>query len=329
MRVHLVEWKLMSKSKNKINNISADIFAGRTSQPSYINEKGVYPPKSGVDARVLSQSKAALLKYGLFQSSTKESLSSNIQRTQEFISPLTAIDLLSRLMIFPSYDAAQKSFQHVWDGSWIGWFKNQPAPRDNLGCEMHGMSQHQAALELITVAVFGVFYGGFGWWRFSKVLIQGAWPWLNGYNKAYAKAVFSVILGLFAVVETGRVDNRGAGALMLQLASTLVARPGSLSNSVRVRGNNRLKAPKAKVYGTYIPPKGDKAGVSTHTHVVIADQTNPLTGHSRRRCGGPRIRPSPDAQLRSYDSQRQSTPRLAVCQQGGCQWRGRSHKGTS
>jgi hypothetical protein len=270
-RVQQWEFKLLMKSKDKVNNITADIFAGRTSQPTYIDEKGVYLPKQEGDGRITSEARSALLKHGLVAGSQKEGLTANLHRTGSYIGAGTAINLLATIMVFPSYDAALNTFNHVWRRSWIGWFDILPKPRDNLGCEFHAMSQQQASLELLTVALYGCFYGQFGWWRFNKVLIQGAWPWLNGYNKAFAKAAYAILVSLFAAVETGKVDNRGAGQLMLRVANALVAREGSGISPIQVRQNNRLKAAKTKVFGIYVSKKPVPQEVSSLRLVCSSD----------------------------------------------------------
>src|SRR5437763_864573 len=81
--------------------------------------------------------------------------------------------------------------------------------------------------------------------RLNKVLIQGGWPWLRGYNKTFAKAVFLVTVSLFGALELGYV-NAGVAEDLTALARLLVGRDGS-GWPLRVRKNHRLHDKKVRV----------------------------------------------------------------------------------
>jgi hypothetical protein len=81
--------------------------------------------------------------------------------------------------------------------------------------------------------------------RLNKVLIQGGWPWLRGYNKTFAKAVFLVMVSLFGALELGYV-NAGVAEDLTALARLLVGHDGS-GWPLRVRKNHRLHDRKVRV----------------------------------------------------------------------------------
>src|SRR5436853_1154626 len=80
--------------------------------------------------------------------------------------------------------------------------------------------------------------------RLNKVLIQGSWPWLRGYNMTFAKAVL-VMISLFDALELDYV-NAGVAEDLTALPQLLVGRDGS-GWPLRVRKNNRLHDKKVRV----------------------------------------------------------------------------------
>ncbi|KAK4443835.1 hypothetical protein QBC34DRAFT_385911 [Podospora aff. communis PSN243] len=65
----------------------------------------------------------------------------------------------------------------------------RPSLPGNFGKLLHSVPEQQALHHLITIACCGAYQGHFGWKRLSVALVEGAWPWLRRYTKAYAKAM--------------------------------------------------------------------------------------------------------------------------------------------
>jgi hypothetical protein len=78
-----------------------------------------------------------------------------------------------------------------------------PNVAKGLGLEFHFATEAQMTLHMLAIAAYGSYHGQFGWRRWNRVLMEGVWPRLCGYRKAYARLVYTVVASFFAAVELG------------------------------------------------------------------------------------------------------------------------------
>ncbi len=136
-----------------------------------------------------------------------------------------------------------------------------------LGRDLHtihnvdlGNGTNRQTMLVALIADFASFHGNAGWVWFNSMLIQGAWPWLGGYSKSYAKTVFTAMVCLFCCVRHGYIWD-GVGMLILRLARKLVDPDAFSGGRIKFRGAGRLVG--EKVLYEPVPKKsGDKSDSS-------------------------------------------------------------------
>jgi hypothetical protein len=230
--------KFYGKAGNKIRSIIADTLLSRTTVPYYIGEKAAYPPTQDGNSKVFRETNRALDGFMLGGSNDNKSKKVHIYNSPQIVTELLArtglVDTKRACtilrMVFPQWETSR-----AWN----------PDTAENLGMAFHLWQEHDTILSVVMLACYGCFKGHRAWARLNKVLIQGAWPWLRGYNKAMAKAVFLVMVSLFGALELDYV-NAGVAEHLTALARLLVGRDGS-GGALRVRRNDRLKDKKVRV----------------------------------------------------------------------------------
>lgn len=136
-----------------------------------------------------------------------------------------------------------------------------------LGRDLHtihnidlGNGTNRQAMLVALIANFASFHGNAGWVWFNSMLIQGAWPWLGGYSKSYAKTVFTAMVCLFCCVRHGYTWN-GVGMLILRLARKLVDSEAFGGARIKFRGAGRLSGEKV-LYEPVPKEPSDKSDIS-------------------------------------------------------------------
>lgn len=92
-----------------------------------------------------------------------------------------------------------------------------------------------------------MYQGHFGWYRLSAALVEGAWPWLRRYTKAYAKAIYVLMVSICGGAEQGCL-NSAILPLLEGPAACLVGRsdlPGG--GQCRIRVDPRLRDPEVLI----------------------------------------------------------------------------------
>jgi hypothetical protein len=230
--------KFYGKVGNKICNITADTLLSRSSVPYYIGEKAAYPPKQDGNSKALREANRALDGFMLGGSNDNKSKKLHIYNSPQVV---TGLLVQTRLVDTERARTVLRMVFPKWD-TYKAW---NPDTAENLGMAFHLWQEHDTILSVITLACYGCFKGHRAWMRLNKVLIQGGWPWLRGYDKAFAKAVFLVMVSLFGALELGYV-NAGVAEDLTALARLLVGRDGS-EGPLKVRKNNRLMDKKVRV----------------------------------------------------------------------------------
>ena len=88
----------------------------------------------------------------------------------------------------------------------------------------------------------------FGWNQMNTFLVQGGWPYLRQYPRAYARVVFTVMILIFAAVESYNIgDMNTMNVRVLALAGKLVGDPGKPFNYWKVRKSPYLRGPKLAI----------------------------------------------------------------------------------
>jgi hypothetical protein len=235
--IHNAQYNFYGKAGNKISNIAAETFRGRTSKPYYNGEKGTFPAKQEGDVKILHEANRGLDAFRIGQQ--KDSARYAVSR--DYNSAQTTIGLFRKTALVD--DATARAAVLGTFANWSPYWQRGPDTTLNLGAELHGMSERNACLHIVALACRGCFNGQATWPRVNKVLVQGGWPWLRGYNKAFAKAVFAVMVAIFAAIELD-ISDPEMGAILMSLAKLLVGRP---EGGWTVRLNDKLKDAKVRV----------------------------------------------------------------------------------
>jgi hypothetical protein len=230
--------KFYGKMGNKISNIAADVFLSRTSSPYFLKEKGLYLPIESGDQEIYHKTSEVLDAFML------DGAGQNARHAivQEYNDPWIVVRLLAKAGLVNEQEARatmQTTFPRYT--TWMG-LRNVAK---GLGLEFHFATEAEMTLHMLTIAAYGSYHGQQGWRRWNRVLMEGAWPRLRGYRKAYARLVYTVVVSLFAAVELGYV-NTGVTALMIELVKTLVG-GGYGGGAWKVRKCHSLKDKKVRI----------------------------------------------------------------------------------
>lgn len=126
-----------------------------------------------------------------------------------------------------------------------GMYTTRPSTLNrDLIVALHRLEEKQAREYIVALACIGAWRGQFVWDRLATLLCQGAWPWLGGYNKVYAKIIFVLMASICAAVDMG-LTNGSMAEILDDLASCLI--PRQMGWPWRIRTNQRLGVDKVKI----------------------------------------------------------------------------------
>jgi len=240
------ETQVLNKSSRSIANACAEIFLSRTSAPFYHGEPNCYPFLAPNEKDVTSRAKDIWVYLRESAGSLNRSMSEDYKFMSHYFSVPVRVDLFVKTGLVDQFQASnmiKKAYPH---GAYIPLFqRGNPTIQPGLGAELHTLGDPADKLQLAAVACRGAFSGLFTWDRFSSVLVQGGWPWLRQYSKAYAKMIYTVMVLIFAAIENYEIGDMDAMRMrIIALAGKLVGNPAGGPSPWRVRKSVSLRGPK-------------------------------------------------------------------------------------
>lgn len=241
----------INKSNNAIANACAELFLSRTSAPFYHGEPSCYPFLAPNEKEITSRTKDVWVYLRESSGSLKQSSSQDFKDLKQYYSVAVRVDLLVESGLVDRTNApvvVKKVYPH---GLYVPLFqRGNPSIQPGLGSELHTLGDPGDKLHLAAIACRGAFSGLFTWDRFNNTLVQGGWPWLRQYSRAYAKMIYTAMVLLFAAIENYDLgDMDGTRWRILALAGKLVGNPSGGPSPWRVRKGVYLKCPKITVSG--------------------------------------------------------------------------------
>ena len=129
-----------------------------------------------------------------------------------------------------------------------GFHRGNPRVHHDLGSDLHQMGDPADKIHLCAVACRGAFSGLFTWSRFNAVLVQGGWPWLRGYSRAYARTIYTAMVLIFVAIECYILEDMDVMRIrLLSLAAKLIGNPEEGKTAWRIRQGAYLKGEKISV----------------------------------------------------------------------------------
>ena len=210
--------KFYSKAFSKLRNNFADVYQDRSSTPSSIDFKPAWPAKPprplherllprADDVKLFSDLNRTLDGFMTIAEGSMEHHGSHAYTAKlaAAVGLLNAANTVS--MLYPGW----------------GMLSRSPDLPEGFGTLLHRVPEEQAKSYMIGIACCGVYRGHHGWQKLSGALALGAWPWLRGYLKVYAKAIYVIMVSLCSAVELGYLDHT-VFPLLMGLAGCLVGR---------------------------------------------------------------------------------------------------------
>ena len=240
------ETQAINKSTNSLSNACAEIFLSRTSAPFYHGEPNAYPFLSSNEKQVTSRAKDLWTYMRESSGSLQRSVKEDYNFMRHYFSVPVRVELFVKSGLVNERDASNMISKVYPHGITIPVFqRGNPAIQTGLGVELHALGDPGDKLQLAAIACRGAFHAAFTWDRFNSVLVQGGWPWLRGYSKAYAKMVYTVMVLIFAAFENYQFNDRAEmHTRILALAGKLVGNPAGGHSPWTVRRSVYLKGPK-------------------------------------------------------------------------------------
>ena len=207
--------KFYSKAFSKLRNNFADVCQDRSSTPS-TDFKPAWPAKPPRplherlfpdDVKLFSDLNRTLDGFATFRSGASEHYGSHAYTAK-----------LAATVGLPNAANTVSMLYASW-----GMLSRSPDLPEGFGTLLHRVPEEQAKLYMIGIACCGVYRGHHGWQNLSGALAHGAWPWLRGYLKVYAKAIYVTMVSLCSAVELGYLDHT-VFPLLMGLAGCLVGR---------------------------------------------------------------------------------------------------------
>lgn len=244
--------RLYGTMGHKVKAVYHDSVTGETLSPLYFYIKGTYPSLAlattgseqinGTDKTYRMRLQDILFNFRLVQN-TSLTVAARYHSPQYIAEVFTAAGLT----------ASENDCMALMNAIGFKWtwkrgvkFSGRGIAQDTLGIDLHsvhnvdmGNGVNKQGLIIALIACFTSFHGHIGWTWLNHVLIQGAWPWLGGYNKSYAKTVFTAMVCMFCCVRHGYVWS-GAGPVVLRLAGKLVDPECFGTGRLRLRGTGSL-----------------------------------------------------------------------------------------
>jgi len=234
--------KQYGKVYNKLRNAAAEVFCGRTSVPYCAGFGPAWPARSAnrcldqimndiADVKISDDLNCALDGFHVLRDGASKHLSDN--------------SYAERLAVAVGLPDGAGILNFLFGSR--SMLNGRPSLPQNFGKLLHAVSEQQARFFLIAIACCGVYQGHFGWHRLLAALVEGAWSWLRRYPKAYAKAIYVIMVSICCAVELGCV-NAAVLPLLEGLAACLVGRsdlPGG--GRCRFRVEPRLSDPRVLI----------------------------------------------------------------------------------
>jgi hypothetical protein len=186
--------------------------SNETGKPDWVSTKGVYPLTELDDSGYRSSLESIGSQFNL-----KENMSKSV--LDRYFSKEYCAEVFCGAGL-GTYQDAFALFDIAWLGMLQPW-RPFGSMTENIGMALHHQHKGREAWILASFACQGSFQGERGWTLFNQTLIQGAWPWLGFYPKAYAKIIYTTMACLFSIVRHGAGDASFA-PLILALAGKLV-----------------------------------------------------------------------------------------------------------
>jgi hypothetical protein len=162
--------------------------------------------------------------------------------------------------------------------------RGNPGIQSDLGAHVHTLGHPEGELHLAAIACRGVFSALFTWNRFNSFLVQGGWPWLRQYSRAYAM-IYTVMVLMFAAIENYNMNNMVVTRTrILALAGKLVGSQSGDRSQWTVRKSVYLRGPKVTI------PAGPEAkAIVSVSRAITGTDTDRLNaewlGNARRSRG--------------------------------------------
>ncbi|KAF2472707.1 uncharacterized protein BDR25DRAFT_353026 [Lindgomyces ingoldianus] len=238
-----------------IGNAFAEM-QGRTSAPIYELETQAYPFSLEQDEKADNKAKDLLWDCRLLGFSKGmrigglEWIGSNLDLKKSYWGSKLREQLLVDSGVFGTIGQAQAFIQVVYPYNWYSPLKpgRNPSIQIDLGASLHNHDSDTAKVYIAALAARAVFAGIPTWELVDKVLIQGGWPHLRQYSRGFSTTIFTVMVTLFAAVESYIINQQSPlGPLIIQLAGKLVGPVGGTKSPWRVRKDVYLKDSKVNI----------------------------------------------------------------------------------
>lgn len=214
---------------DRVCRIYADNIRGYTVPPEYYKTKGIYPVSEDInDKAYRSAIDRTLMHFRLHGNASSTVL-------RRYKSDAYRIELFHATGLSELHDVLaihEEARMLRWTMTGAG--------KGNIGIKLHTTCRNRQGLIMAMIACQGSFQGERGWVFFTRTLIQGAWPWLGGYTKDYAKTIYLAMICLFTIVRQGSGYRPDIGQLILALAARLVDPNCFGLGCIRVRVNDKL-----------------------------------------------------------------------------------------
>jgi hypothetical protein len=240
----------LNRTTAAISNSCADVFLSRSSERYYHSEPNCYPFKSEHTAQLRSKMKGLWIYHMCSGGSERMSIKQEYMFRRKYWSIEERIDLFVRAGLRDEKDS-REVIKKVYPRGMLWPSHHNPSFEVGLGVQLHSMEAESACLTVAAMACKANFNALMGWNQFSSLLIQGAWPWLRQYSKAYAQVIFTTMVLLFSVIENYEGgDAQIMGARIVRLANKLVGGPDAVTGEKspwQVRNSPFLSGPKVSV----------------------------------------------------------------------------------
>lgn len=213
---------------HKVKSIHTDTFRSSSGRPELLATPGTYPPSSTALSTTSPTSKEKdqdqtyrlMIEKALSNLSLKTNMSHTVLNHYYSLTYAAAVLYTSGLVASPS--EAEELLGLAWLGI-LTPLRPLGTMTRNLGAELHFSPSFKGkeGLVMAAIACQGSFQGERGWMLWNQTLVQGAWPWLGGYGKAYAKTVYLALVCLFTLLRQNGGVN-GVGEIILRLVEKVV-----------------------------------------------------------------------------------------------------------
>lgn len=240
------EMQGVNQLTNAIANTCANVFLSRTSAPFYYGEPSAYPFIEQNDAAISSRVKDIWAYLRESSGSLNNGIMADIKNLMHYFSVPVRVALFVESGLVEQANGetfVRKVYPH---GVYVPIFqRGNPGTQAGLGASLHTLGDPADKLHLAAMACRGAFSGLFTWDRFNTALVQGGWPWLRQYSRAYARMIYTVMVLIFAAIECYKLDDMDAmRERILSLAGKLVGNPSRGPSPWRIRKAIYLTGPK-------------------------------------------------------------------------------------